>query len=66
MFLDMPIESTDLLSPSEVARLFGVQPQSIVRWTNAGRLTAVKTPGGHRRYRREDVDRLLAEDQAAS
>ena len=44
-----------LMTPSEVASLFGVDPRTVTRWATAGRLTPVRTPGGHRRYRRSEV-----------
>jgi excisionase family DNA binding protein len=54
-------EPDDLLTPSEVARLFGVGPAAVVRWANKGIITAIWTPGGQRRFRRADVDALLDE-----
>lgn len=39
----------------EAARLCHVSPLSIINWVNAGRLAAFRTPGGHRRIRREDL-----------
>lgn len=38
-----------------------MSPTSIKRWADAGRLPARKTAGGHRRYRRRDVQSLLEE-----
>ncbi len=49
----------DLLLRDEVARMFGVSPKTVSRWAHAGRLPAVRTPGGHRRYRRADVEALV-------
>lgn len=49
-----------LMTPAEVAAAFRVDPKTVTRWARAGRLTSVRTLGGHRRYRREDVERLLA------
>lgn len=46
------------LSRAEVARLFDVSPHTIYRWTREGRLPYVLTPGGRRRYPREEVERL--------
>lgn len=54
----------DLLRPREVAALFGVRTTSIARWAREGRLNAVLTPGGHRRYRRADVQALLDAEAA--
>lgn len=49
----------DLLTPGEVARLFGVDPKTVTRWAGAGKLTALRTLGGHRRYRSTEVLALL-------
>jgi excisionase family DNA binding protein len=49
-----------LLSPSEVATLFRVDPKTVTRWAQAGKLTCIRTLGGHRRYREDEVRALLA------
>jgi excisionase family DNA binding protein len=46
----------------EVAKLCHVSPLSIINWVNAGRLPAFRTPGGHRRIRREDLLRFMREN----
>jgi excisionase family DNA binding protein len=51
------------LTPREVAEIFGVRTTTIARWAREGRLPAFLTPGGHRRYRREDVRQLLDEQE---
>jgi excisionase family DNA binding protein len=48
-----------LLRPREVAHMFGVRPTTVARWAREGRLTAVRTPGGHRRYRLGEVQKML-------
>jgi excisionase family DNA binding protein len=48
-----------LLTPGEVAALFRVDPKTVTRWAKAGKLTAIRTLGGHRRYRHSEVQRLL-------
>jgi len=53
-------EGEELLTPSHVARLFRVRPKTVVRWAEEGKLTAVRTPGGHRRFLGSEVRRLLA------
>jgi excisionase family DNA binding protein len=47
------------MTPAEVAALFRVDPKTVTRWADAGKLTAVRTLGGHRRYRQEEVQNLL-------
>lgn len=39
-----------LLTPAEVASLFRVTPKTITRWAEAGKLPAIRTLGGHRRF----------------
>ena len=52
-------EHERLLTPAEVAALFRVDPKTVTRWAQAGKLTAIRTLGGHRRYRESEVSRLL-------
>jgi excisionase family DNA binding protein len=52
-------ETEVLLTPAEVAQLFRVDPKTVTRWAKAGKLTAIRTLGGHRRYRRSEVQALL-------
>ena len=49
------------LTRSKLAELFGVSPNTVTRWAREGRLPAILTPGGHRRYPREPVERLVQE-----
>lgn len=44
-----------LLTPAEVARLFRVDPKTVTRWAKAGKITAIRTIGGHRRYREAEI-----------
>jgi excisionase family DNA binding protein len=52
-------ESESLLTPAEVAALFRVDPKTVTRWAQAGKLHAIRTLGGHRRYRESEVRQLL-------
>ena len=52
-------DSQVLMTPAEVASLFRVDPKTVTRWADAGKLTAVRTLGGHRRYRQDEVHKLL-------
>ena len=49
----------NLLTPSEVAALFRVDPKTVTRWAKAGKLTSIRTLGGHRRYKESEVKALL-------
>ena len=49
----------NLLTPSEVAALFRVDPKTVTRWAKAGKLTSIRTLGGHRRYKESEVKVLL-------
>ena len=60
MMLGAGEERDPLLTPGEVAGLFRVDPKTVTRWAKAGKLTAIRTLGGHRRYRSSEVHRLLS------
>ena len=49
----------NLLTPAEVAALFRVDPKTVTRWAKAGKLTSIRTLGGHRRYKESEVKVLL-------
>jgi excisionase family DNA binding protein len=55
------LESTDdlLLTPREVATLFGVGLATVKRWTQAGKLSESRTLLGHRRYRADEIRQQL-------
>ncbi len=53
------LEAEALLTPAEVAALFRVDPKTVTRWANTGKLTSLRTLGGHRRYRESEVRNLL-------
>jgi excisionase family DNA binding protein len=53
-------EPEALLTPAEVATMFRVDAKTVTRWAKAGKITAIRTLGGHRRYRETEVRALLA------
>lgn len=53
-----------LLTPGEVAALFRVDPKTVTRWAQAGKIPSIRTLGGHRRFRTDDVQNLLSQDGA--
>ena len=50
----------EIIMPGAVAKLFGVDPKTITRWCRQGRLQAIKTRGGHRRFHRDYIAKVLA------
>jgi len=54
--------SDRLLTPGEVAALFRVDPKTVTRWAASGRISSIRTPGGHRRYRESEIRALLGID----
>lgn len=60
----METDSERLLTPGEVATLFRVDPKTVTRWAAAGRISSIRTPGGHRRFRESEVHALLYGEDA--
>jgi excisionase family DNA binding protein len=59
----MADNDNELLTPGEVAVMFRVNPKTVTRWARAGRISAVRTLGGHRRFRASEIRRFLEEAQ---
>ena len=55
-----------LLTPGEVAALFRVDPKTVTRWAASGRISSIRTPGGHRRFRESEVRELLRGEAGTS
>ncbi len=56
----MDSEHEVLLTPAEVASLFRVHPKTVTRWAKSGKLSVIKTLGGHRRYKDSEVKALMS------
>lgn len=52
----------ELLTPGEVASMFRVDPKTVTRWAQTGRVSSIRTPGGHRRFRASEITALLTAD----
>ena len=54
----------DWLGLAEASHVLGVSPATVRRWSDAGRLNVFTTPGGHRRFSRTVLERLLPTDRS--
>lgn len=54
-------ERDTLLTPTEVAEMFRVNPKTVTRWAKSGKISAIRTLGGHRRFRATEISRFLDE-----
>src|SRR4051794_41923867 len=52
---------SERLALGEASRLLGVDPDTLRRWADEGRVSAFTTPGGHRRFDRHALERLIAD-----
>lgn len=55
----MTPELPDLLDTNEVAALCDVDPNTVRIWARIGRIPVITLPGGRKRFRREDIERML-------
>jgi excisionase family DNA binding protein len=54
-----PANEPDWLTLGQAAKYLGVAQSTIRKWSDSGRVPAFYTPGGHRRYRKGDLDAFL-------
>jgi len=52
-------QEPNVFTVNQVSEFLQVSPQTIVNWIEAGRLKAYRTPGGHRRVKRSDLDAFV-------
>src|SRR5512133_3378932 len=57
--MPVPADEPDWLTLGQAAKYLGMAQSTIRKWSDTGRLPAFYTPGGHRRYRRSDLDKFL-------
>ena len=58
-----PVAEAGLLTIRQAAELLGVHPLTLRNWSERGAVPCLRTPGGHRRYRPRDLQRMLAAPQ---
>src|SRR5258705_12647528 len=61
-----PPSDPDWLTLGQAAKYLGVAQSTIRKWSDQGRVPAFYTPGGHRRYRRGDLDKFLESSRHGS
>jgi excisionase family DNA binding protein len=57
--MEAPMADHELLTPAEVAVMFRVDPKTVTRWARAGKISCIRTVGGHRRFRAVEVERFI-------
>jgi excisionase family DNA binding protein len=55
----LPVTEPDWLTLGQAAKFLGVAQSTIRKWSDLGRVPAFYTPGGHRRYRRADLEAFI-------
>jgi excisionase family DNA binding protein len=60
----MNVDSEDeLLTPAEVATMLRVTSKTVTRWAKTGKVSSVRTLGGHRRFHRREIEDLMRKSQ---
>src|ERR1051325_9891780 len=55
MIMNVGMKTKSIFTTHEVSRLLQVNPRSVINWIEQDLLASYRTPGGHRRIRREDL-----------
>jgi excisionase family DNA binding protein len=61
-----PQSQPEYLTPGEVARMLHVSPKTVNRWAHEGRIGCIVTLGGHRRFERQEVERIVEQMSSGS
>ena len=64
--MDPTPDHEELLTPSEVAAMFRVNPKTVTRWARSGKILAIRTLGGHRRFRASEIRKFLEQVEEGS
>lgn len=52
------MSDSELILPGEAAGRLGVTVKTLRRWVDLGHLAPVRTPGGHYRYRADEIEAI--------
>jgi excisionase family DNA binding protein len=63
MAVETLMAENELLTPAEVGIMFRVNPKTVTRWARAGKISSVRTLGGHRRFPASEIRRFFEEAQ---
>lgn len=55
----MSVKQAEWLTLGQASRMLGVDPDTLRRWADRGKVTLLRTPGGHRRFRRDTIEAML-------
>ena len=58
-FLEVSVQSDELLSPRDAARSLGISYPTLKQWIYRNKIKTMKTPGGHHRVPESEIDRLI-------
>ena len=64
--MNKTMQGGKLLTPGEVAALFRVDPKTVTRWAKTGKLSSIRTLGGHRRFPQTEVEDRLRESNTVA
>lgn len=56
------MENDRLLQPWEAAQILGVDPKTLARWAQLGKIGSTRTLGGHRRYRESEIRKISSDN----
>ena len=56
----------ELISIGKAAKILGVHPDTLRNWESQDKITSLRTPGNHRRYRKDDINKLVSLPQEAN
>jgi excisionase family DNA binding protein len=56
---DTSVQEHEWLTLSDASKLLGVHPATLRQWSDEGKIRIFRTPGGHRRFSRTDIERML-------